>query len=56
MIQDLKPSTKAFLLVLGLTFFVWVLRGLGLLSFLPGIVLWGLIGLTIVAAMISAWR
>lgn len=36
----LQPFTKLFLAALGLTGVVWVLRGLSVLSFLPGVVLW----------------
>ncbi|HSM83741.1 MAG TPA: hypothetical protein VLS96_18780 [Nodosilinea sp.] len=39
----LQPLTKAFLAALGLTALVWILRGLGILAFLPGLVIWVLI-------------
>ncbi|TVP69543.1 MAG: hypothetical protein EA342_03235 [Leptolyngbya sp. LCM1.Bin17] len=39
----LQPITKLFLAALGVTIAAWVLRGLALLAFLPGIVLWLLI-------------
>ena len=46
-----------FLVVCGLTLLVWVLRGLGLLAFIPGSVLWVLIlatlGLTIVNGLLE---
>ncbi|MGD1850883.1 MAG: hypothetical protein ACFCBU_09845 [Cyanophyceae cyanobacterium] len=34
-------------------FLVWLLRGLGLLTFLPGIVLWVLLGVAIALAVIA---
>lgn len=36
----LQPFTKLFLVALGLTLVVWLLRGLSVLAFLPGAVLW----------------
>jgi uncharacterized membrane protein YbhN (UPF0104 family) len=51
----LQPLTKLFLAALGLTAIVWVLRGLSVLAFLPGLVLWLLIlicfGLGIVSSL-----
>jgi uncharacterized membrane protein YbhN (UPF0104 family) len=51
----LQPLTKLFLGALALTLAMWVLRGLTLLAFLPGSVLWVLIllcfGLGIVASL-----
>lgn len=39
----LKPGSQLLLFLICFTFAVWVLRGLTLLSFLPGIVLYFLI-------------
>ncbi len=39
----LQPFTKAFLVALGVTLLVWLLRGVTLLAFMPGVVLWVLI-------------
>lgn len=51
----LQPLTKLFLAALGLTALVWFLRGLALLAFLPGLVIWLLIllcfGLGIVSSL-----
>lgn len=51
----LQPLTKVFLAALGLTAIVWVLRGLSLLAFLPGLVIWLLVllcfGLGIVSSL-----
>ncbi len=51
----LQPLTKLFLAALGLTVVVWFLRGLSLLAFLPGLVIWLLIllcfGLGIVSSL-----
>ncbi len=51
----LHPVTRLFLGILILTVVVWVLRGLSLLAFLPGMVLWILIllcfGLGIVSSL-----
>ncbi len=51
----LQPLTKLFLGAVALTLVVWVLRGLTLLAFLPGVMLWVLIllcfGLGIVASL-----
>lgn len=40
---SLHPTTKLFLGTIAITMVVWVLRGLTLLAFLPGLVLWVLI-------------
>jgi hypothetical protein len=51
----LQPSTKLFLAALGLTALVWILRGLSVLAFVPGLVIWVLIllcfGLGIVSSL-----
>jgi hypothetical protein len=39
----LQPFTKAFLIALGVTLLVWLLRGFAVLAFIPGVVLWVLI-------------
>jgi hypothetical protein len=39
----LSPLSRLFLGLLGLTALVWILRGLALLAFLPGIVIWVLL-------------
>ncbi|WP_421655894.1 hypothetical protein [Leptothermofonsia sp. ETS-13] len=56
MIRTLKPSTKAFLIMLLMTGIVWVLRGIGILTFIPGWVLWVLILLSIATAILSVVR
>lgn len=50
----LQPLTKAFLAVLGLTAIVWILRGLSLLAFLPGLVIWLLILLCFSLGIVSS--
>lgn len=49
----MKPATTVFLSILTITLTLWVLRGIGLLTFLPGIVIWMLLFLTIGAGVIS---
>lgn len=46
----------AFLAVLAMTVLVWVLRGIGLLTFIPGWVLWVLILLSILTAILTTVR
>lgn len=41
-----RPVTTAMLIAIALTAIVWVLRGFGILSFLPGGILWLLIFVT----------
>ncbi|HEY9626016.1 MAG TPA: hypothetical protein V6C84_01835 [Coleofasciculaceae cyanobacterium] len=53
MIRTLTSTTTVFLALLGVTAALWVLRGLGLLTFLPGGLLWLLILLTIGAGVVS---
>ncbi|MGF1567427.1 MAG: hypothetical protein ACFCVD_05060 [Nodosilinea sp.] len=50
----LQPTTKLFLGAVALTLIIWVLRGLTLLAFLPGVVLWMLILLCFSLGMISS--
>ncbi|MEG4802261.1 hypothetical protein QUB63_20400 [Microcoleus sp. ARI1-B5] len=50
---QLRLSTSIFLTVLGITLLVWILRGVGLLTFLPGAVIWILILLSFVAGILS---
>lgn len=52
--RTIKPVTTVFWAILGVTIVVWVLRGLGILSFLPGFVIWLLLISTISAGVISA--
>lgn len=54
MMRYLSPRLLTFLVLLGITAFVWLLRGFGVLTFLPGGVMWVLIGLCLVAAVVSA--
>lgn len=56
MMQRLKLTTRMFLGVLALTIALWVLRGIGLLGFMPGIVLWVLIFACILLAILSSIR
>jgi hypothetical protein len=49
----MKPMTTVFLALLTLTLLVWVLRGVGVLTFVPGMVIWLLLLLTISAGIIS---
>ncbi len=54
--RSLKPSMVAFLAVLLMTVLVWVLRGIGLLTFIPGSVIWVLILLSILTAVLASVR
>ncbi len=56
MTRSMKPTTVAFLFVLLLTGLVWVLRGIGVLTFIPGWVLGVLILLSIATAILSVVR
>ncbi len=51
-----RPSNSrviVFLVVVGLAVFLWILRGIGLLTFLPGAVLNLLIGAAIVLLIVN---
>ncbi|MBT9311277.1 hypothetical protein [Leptothoe kymatousa] len=39
----LRPITQLLLATMAMTAVVWILRGVGLLAFLPGIIIWLLI-------------
>lgn len=49
----MKPTTAAFLILLGITVTVWVMRGLGILTFIPGGLLWLLLLGTIGAGVVD---
>jgi len=53
MLQSLRPGVLAFLVVCGITGLIWTLRGLKILTFFPGGVLWVLILLCLLAALLS---
>ena len=52
--KQLSIPTQAFLGLLAFTLLVWILRGLAILAFLPGIILWTLALLTISAGVITS--
>ncbi|XHX79750.1 MAG: hypothetical protein RBJ76_07455 [Stenomitos frigidus ULC029] len=54
--RSLKPSMVAFLAVLLMTVLIWILRGIGLLTFIPGSVLWVLILLSLLTAILTIVR
>lgn len=51
--RKLSPTVQVFLGFLGVTALVWILRGLGILAFLPGILLWLLILLTVGSGVVA---
>ena len=50
----MRPGTKLFLWLLAITAVVWLLRGSGILSFLPGIVFWMLILLCLATGLLHS--
>ncbi|WP_333455167.1 hypothetical protein [Microcoleus sp. Pol10D4] len=50
---QMRLSTRIFLTILGLTLLVWILRGVGILTFIPGGVVWILILFSFVAGILS---
>ncbi|HBK97623.1 MAG TPA: hypothetical protein DD001_09980 [Microcoleaceae bacterium UBA10368] len=50
---QMRLSTGIFFTILGITLLVWILRGVGLLTFIPGAVIWILILLSFVAGILS---
>lgn len=51
--KSLKPTSQLFLITLIVTIAVWVLRGLGILTFLPGSILWLLILMSIGTGVVN---
>lgn len=49
----MRIEMTVFLLALGVTIAVWVLRGVGLLTFLPGMVIWILLLITVGAGVVD---
>jgi hypothetical protein len=52
--RRLRPETTVFLTILCITLVAYLLRGMGLLTFLPGGFMWALIFATIGAGVYSA--
>ena len=52
----LKPGSQLLLFLICFTIGVWVLRGLTLLSFLPGMVLWLLVIACLVVFLVNSLR
>jgi hypothetical protein len=52
--RRLSPSIQVFLGFLAVTLVVWVLRGLAVLAFLPGIALWVLLLCTVGAGVVAS--
>jgi hypothetical protein len=50
---QMRLSTRIFWTILGITLLVWILRGVGLLTFIPGSVIWILVLLSFVAGILS---
>jgi hypothetical protein len=50
---QMRLSTRFFFAILGITFLVWILRGVGILTFIPGAVIWILILLSFITGIIS---
>ncbi|MEG3848387.1 hypothetical protein QT971_19390 [Microcoleus sp. herbarium19] len=50
---QMRLSTRIFLSILSITLLVWILRGVGLLTFIPGSVIWILVLLSFVAGILS---
>ncbi|MEM7062768.1 MAG: hypothetical protein AAF572_06360 [Cyanobacteria bacterium P01_B01_bin.77] len=50
----LRPITQLLLATLAMTAIVWILRGVGLLTFLPGIIIWLLILACFAIALFSS--
>ncbi|BAU09760.1 hypothetical protein LEP3755_02350 [Leptolyngbya sp. NIES-3755] len=55
MVMNQPNNSRAvvYVVVLALTAIVWILRGIGLFAFVPGFVLWILIGLSIVLTIVN---
>lgn len=54
MANRLRPITQLLLATIAMTAIVWILRGIGLLSFLPGIIIWLLILACFAIALFSS--
>lgn len=48
-----RVLTQTFGILLGITIAVWLLRGFGILTFIPGGIIWLLILLSITTAILS---
>ncbi|MBD1829544.1 hypothetical protein H6F71_19380 [Microcoleus sp. FACHB-61] len=50
---QMRLSTRIFWTILGITLLVWILRGVGLLTFIPGAVIWILVLLSFVSGILT---
>ena len=50
----LRPVTQLLLATMAMTAIVWILRGTGLLAFLPGIIIWLLLLACFAIALFSS--
>ncbi len=51
--KSIRPETSIFLAILAITIAVWVLRGIGLLTFIPGGIIWLLILLSVGSGVVN---
>lgn len=51
-----RVVTQTFGIILGVTIAVWLLRGFGILTFIPGGIIWLLILLAITTAIFSRFQ
>jgi hypothetical protein len=56
MILRLRPGTRLLLTLIGFTLLIWVLRGVGLLTFIPGMVIWALLLSCFAVAIVNSLR
>ncbi|MGD1852990.1 MAG: hypothetical protein ACFB2W_01945 [Leptolyngbyaceae cyanobacterium] len=54
MANRLRPITQLLLATMAMTTIVWILRGTGLLAFLPGIIIWLLLLACFAIALFSS--
>ncbi len=52
----MSSRLSLFLVSLAVTFAFWILRGLGILSFVPGLVLWMLIVISVAFGILATTR
>ncbi|MBE9040142.1 hypothetical protein IQ235_04965 [Oscillatoriales cyanobacterium LEGE 11467] len=51
-----KIYYQTFGVIVGITLFIWILRGLGALGFMPGLVIWILIFMSIGSGAIATFQ
>jgi hypothetical protein len=52
----IRPGTQILIALIAITLGIWILRGVGVLTFLPGMIIWLLMILCFVVLIVNSLR